>query len=156
MRIIWPLICLLILVKSVVLINLIMAESFHGLDHIITAHAVRWGSWKCAPAFVLRVTDTSVMEGALCVLASRLSWQCPWWNVMLKRAFYKEAPANVAACFPDRVFWGYGCCKTRVRKWIMWNTRGGQSDTVEPRRDVCPFYTLQRENTQTRKGNHGN
>lgn len=31
--------CLLILVKSVVVINLITAKSFHGLDHIIVAHS---------------------------------------------------------------------------------------------------------------------
>lgn len=33
--------CLLILVKSVVVINLITAKSFHGLDHIIVAHSLR-------------------------------------------------------------------------------------------------------------------
>lgn len=42
MRIMWQLICLLIPVKCVVMINLITAKSFHGLDHIITAHIVRW------------------------------------------------------------------------------------------------------------------
>lgn len=30
--------CLLILIKIVVVINLITAKSFHGLGHIITAH----------------------------------------------------------------------------------------------------------------------
>lgn len=42
MRILWQLMCLLILVKSVVVINLIVAKLFHGLDHIITAHILRW------------------------------------------------------------------------------------------------------------------
>lgn len=36
------LICLTVLVKTVVVINPITAKSFHGLDHIITAHILRW------------------------------------------------------------------------------------------------------------------
>lgn len=34
-------ICLLILIKSVVVINLITAKSFHASHHIITAHIIR-------------------------------------------------------------------------------------------------------------------
>lgn len=62
----------------------------------------------------------------------------------------KEEATNIVACFPDRVFLGWGGCKTRIRKWIMWNTRGWQSDTMERRRNICPFYTL-REYAHTPK-----
>lgn len=65
---------LLLLVKSVVVINLITAELLRGLNHFTAARVPRDGFPKCSP--VLRVADAFISEGGA-YAAWALSLECP-------------------------------------------------------------------------------